>query len=782
MAELIPVIENSFTQYTGAVLQSRALIDVRDGLKPSARQIFYSMLLHKLTSANPHKKTANAVGMAMADFYIHGDSSCEGVIMRAGQNFAMRYPLVDVKGNAGSLIESGDWAAMRYTESRLSKLTDVLFADIDKNTIAEWRDNYDNTKQFPAVLPTKGFYNIVNGSMGIGVGLACSIPQFNLREMNNALIYLIDHPDCTFEEIYCAPDFATGAILYNEAEVKESLKNGTGFACKLRSVVEFDTKDRCFIVTEIPYGVYTNTICGELEAIVNGEDNPGIERFNDLTGEKPLIKIYLAKNSNPDKILKYLYKNTSLQYYYGINMTMLDEGRFPKVFTWKEALQAHIDHECEVYRRGFEYDLKKIDDRIHIIDGLLICMASIDEVVRIIKASESTAAASLALKKNFLLDDVQTKAVLDMKLSRLAHLEVKKLEKERADLLIESERIHNILNDNELFKNELKNGWRQVAQKYGDDRRTKIISLATEDDEPVEVKTLQVSLTNKNNIFVSEVSTLYTQKRGGVGNKLKMEKGEYVISSTSVENTETLLFFTSDGDYYTYKAGALTIGDKIPIVSLFPIKDWQKVCAISSANIKNKNQFIIFITKNGYIKKSDFSEYNTNRQIGIKALSLDNDEIVSVLFTENDKVGIVTKTGNFVIIKTDDIRPIGRTARGIKAIKLNDGDEVAAAHLITNSAKELISISELGLCKKTTITEFNVQGKNTKGSKIQKLTDGDFISDFAPITSEAELLVAATNSCIKLSLSDIPLLSRGTQGNKTIKLGEKEKVVGIEKF
>ena len=434
MAELKQIVQDSFSQYTGAVLQSRALVDVRDGLKPSARQIFYSMLQHKLTSDNPHKKTANAVGMAMADYYIHGDSSCEGVIMRAGQNFAMRYPLVDVKGNAGSLIESGDWAAMRYTESRLSKLMGTMFKDIDKETIDEWRDNYDNTKQFPAVLPTKGFYNIVNGCQGIGVGLASSVPQYNLKELNNALIHLIDNPDCSFDEIYCAPDFATGAILYNEADVKESMKVGTGFACKLRSVVEFDTKERCFVVTEIPYSVYTNTICGQLEEIVNGENNPGIERFNDLTGKTPLIKIYLTKKANPDSVLRYLYKNTSLQYHYGINFTMLDNGRFPRVFGWKEMLQSHIDHEKIVYKRGFEFDLNKIKNRIHIIDGLLICMASIEEVVQTIRSSTSTAAASVALQKNFLLDEQQAKAVLDMKLSRLAHLEVKKLEDEISEI------------------------------------------------------------------------------------------------------------------------------------------------------------------------------------------------------------------------------------------------------------------------------------------------------------------------------------------------------------
>lgn len=393
MSNLKPIIEQSMTQYAGAVLQSRALIDARDGLKPSARQIFYSMLLHKLTSDKPYKKTANAVGMAMADFYIHGDSSCEGVIMRAGQAFAMRYPLIDVKGNAGTLIESGNWAAMRYTESRLGELMDSMFEDIDKETIDEWRDNYDNSKQYPAVLPSKGFYNLCNGTQGIGIGMASSVPQFNIKELNKALITLIQNPDCDFDEIYCAPDFATGGILYNEAEVKESLKNGTGAACKLRSVVEFDSGDRCFIVKEIPYGVYTNTICGELEEIVNSEENPGIDGFNDLTGSTPLIKIYLAKKANPDKILKFLYKNTSLQYYYGINLTMLENGRFPRVFTWKEALQAHIDHEKTVYRRGFEHDLRIIEKRIHIIEGLLVCMASIDEVVHTIKSSSSTSTA-----------------------------------------------------------------------------------------------------------------------------------------------------------------------------------------------------------------------------------------------------------------------------------------------------------------------------------------------------------------------------------------------------
>ena len=783
MAELKPIIEQSFTQYTGAVLQSRALIDVRDGLKPSARQIFYSMLQRKLTSSNPHKKTANAVGMAMADYYIHGDSSCEGVIMRAGQNFAMRYPLVDVKGNAGSLMESGNWAAMRYTESRLSKLADVLFHDIDKDTIDEWRDNYDNTKQFPAVLPTKGFYNIVNGCQGIGVGLASSVPQYNIKELNNALIHLIDNPDCDFNEIYCAPDFATGAIMYNESDVKESMKNGTGLACKLRSVVEFDSKERCFVVTEIPYGVYTNTICGQLEEIVNGEDNPGIERFNDLTGAKPLIKIYLAKKANPDKVLKYLFKNTSLQHHYGINFTMLDNGRYPKVFTWKEMLQAHIDHERTVYRRAFEFDLKKIKSRIHIIDGLLICMASIEEVVQTIRNSSSSVDASKALQSKFLLDEVQAKAVLDMKLSRLAHLEVKKLENERADLQAQAEAIEKILGNEGLFKEEIKKGWREVATKFGDARRTKILNISKDDEEPTEIRALQISLTNKNNLYLSESSSLYTQKRGGVGNKAKLEAGEYVLLTESIESNEELAFFTRGGDFYHYPVSALAVGERIAVEALFGMSSTERIVGMSSFNKRRAKKNIVFCTKNGIIKKSELAEYNLKRSGSLRAINLDaGDEIASILFIDEEDVGIMTEQGNFIRITTSDIRPIGRIAKGVRGIKLNDDDAVCCAYPITKDAQYIVSVTCSGLFKKTPISEFTVQGKNTKGSKIHKLTGNDHMADFVTLANEGEIIVASTRSCIKISVNDVPTLSRIAQGAKAIKMNDTDKIVGISLY
>lgn len=778
MAEFKQIIEESMKQYAGAVLQSRALIDVRDGLKPSARQIFYSMKLHKLTSGNPYKKTANAVGMAMADFYIHGDSSCEGVIMRAGQPFAMRYPLVDVKGNAGTLIESGNWAAMRYTESRLSKISDVLFADIDKDTITEWRDSYDNTKQFPGVLPSKGFYNIVNGTQGIGIGMASSVPQYNIKDINNALIHLIDNPDCDFDSIYCAPDFATGGILYNESQVKESMKNGTGFACKLRSVVDFDTKERCFVVTEIPYGVYTNTICGQLEEIINGENNPGIERFNDLTGKTPLIKIYLSKKANPDKVLRFLFKETSLQYYYGINFTMLDEGRFPKVFTWKELLQAHINHERNVYRRGFEFDLRKIDSRIHIIDGLLICLASIDEVVKTIKESASTAAASAALQKAFLLDAEQAKAVLDMKLSRLAHLEVEKLKEERSQLARESERIHGILNDEEQFKEELKRGWREVAQKFGDARRTKIIQLAEgNDSEPIEERQLSICFTNQGAVYCTATSSLFTQRRNGVGNKFKVEKGEYVVDSLIGKNTDTVLFFTSHGNFYHVKMSDFIIDEKQYLSNFVTVLPYEHI--IAAAIVERSKPYIIFITKNGIIKKSELGEYNLKRNIGATAIKLDaGDEIVSIMFTNDDKIGITSAHGNFIMITTKDIRPIGRVSRGVCGMKLNEGDFVVSARAIPADTTELISVSTDGYIKRTSLNEFKITGRATKGVKIQNATQ---ICDFLPISAPTDILVISSLSQIRIRMDDIPLLGRGAQGVMSMKLSENSKILKLDK-
>ena len=779
MSNLEQTVYNSFMQYAGAVIQSRALVDVRDGIKPSARQILYALYGDKFPSNKPYKKTLKAVG-SLARFYTHGDMSAVGVLMRSGQPFAMRYPLTDIRGNYGNLMKSGNWASQRYTEIRLSPLAEQLLKDIEKNTIAEWRDNYDDTEEYLSVMPSKGFYNICNGTMGIAVGAASSIPQYNLREMNQALEYLLLHPDCDFNDIYIAPDFATGAVLLNEDDVKASMKKGTGFACKLRSVVDYDKKENCFVVTEIPYSVYTNTICGELEDIINSEENPGIDRFNDLTGKNPLIKIYLVKKANPNKVLKYLYKNTSLQSHYSINFTMLDQGRFPKVFTWKEMLQAHIDHEKEVYRRGFEFDLKKIEERLHIIEALLKVIEDIDEVVRLIKTSESSSKARERLAAKYGLDDVQTKAILDMKLSRLAHLEVEKLKSEKLKLENERNFIYNIINNEELFNQELIKGWREVANKYGDPRRTQILNISKDDEEPTEKQELLINLSNQNNIYVTTTSTLYSQRRGGVGNKFKMSKGEYVIATASGSNIDTLLLFSNYGNCFHITPSELPFEQVIPIESLIEIGAKEHIENLVFLNKKNQTEHIIFFTKKGILKKSRLSEYNIKRKGGVKALNLDNDdEIVSILFVNNERVGMMTARGQFVLCETQDIRPIGRIARGVKGITLNDGDVLVAAKVVPPQTKEFLSVSEKGYIKRTTAKDFTVTGRATKGGKIHLLKDtDDKLIAFTPIINEQETIVVSSNAQIKINLNEINLLSKGAQGTKSMKLSN-AKVIGL---
>lgn len=608
------------------------------------------------------------------------------------------------------------------------------------------------------------------------VGAAFSCPQFNLKEVNEALIKLLDNPEISFDEIYCAPDFATGAILLNEAEVKESLKKGEGLACKLRSVVSFDSGERCLIVTEIPYGVYTNTICGELNKILEDEANPGIERYNDLTKGTPIIKIYLKRAANPDKVLKYLYKNTSLQSHFGINLTMLENGRYPKVFGWKEALQAHINHEKEVYRRGYEFDLNKIEQRIHIIEGLLICLAQIEEVIQTIKSSSSTITASKALCENFLLDEAQAKAVLDMKLSRLAHLEVEKLKNEKEKLEKEATAIKEILDNTELFNEQLKNGWREVAEKFGDARRTKVLNIEKEEDEPIDNKKLLINLTNQNNIIAYEVSSLYTQKRGGVGNKLKLNGGEYVIATESCETIDTISFYSNCGKYYTYCAKDLPILEKLSLESIFKIEENEFINNMSV--ISQDNKFIAFITKKGLVKKSRLSDYRSKAN-GVKAIELmPDDEIRSTLILKNEKIGILTEKGYFLICETDDISPIGRVARGRKCISLGENDFVRQAAIIPEGTNEILFVTNTGYVKKINKNLIPIQGLNTKGKKVYKTEDGELMAGFL-VADNNEVIVNTTNTMVKLNLNDIPSLSLSAKGVISVKLNKNQKVIGL---
>ena len=777
--KLTSVIKDSFLQYSGAVLQSRALCDSRDLLKPSARQIFYCLYTDKFTHDKPFQKTLKAIGSCFR-LYIHGDSSAEGIIMRAGQPFAMRYPLTEIEGSYGTLLAAGSWSAPRYTSARLSKLSEYLFKDLDKDTIEEWRDNYDNTEQYPSVLPSKGFYNIVNGSYGIGTGASASIPQYNLQELNQALIKLLWNPEIDFEDIFILPDFATGAILLNADEVKESHRNGRGKACKLRSVIDWDDKERCLIVKEIPYMIYTETICKELEEIINGDNNPGIERFNDLTGKSPLIKIYLSKGVKPDKILRFLYKNTSLQSYYSINFTMLENGRFPKTFTWKELLQSHIDHEIQVYIRGFNYDLLKIKKRLHIIDGLMRAYDCIDEVVNTIKSSSSTQTANIALQNLLGIDNEQAKAILDLKLSRLSKLDINKLKEEADKLQSEREKIETILSDEYLLKKEVEKGLVEVAEKFGDARRTQVLNLSSNDnDEIIEEKKYIIQLSNFNNFYIMETSTLMMTRRNTVGSKIKLASGEYIIKSIAETNLGHIMLFSNKGKFFDIGLQDITNQSMISAYDFLKLSPDEKITEIISYRDTSSYKYIIFITKQGIIKKSLLSEYEVKRSTGAQGIKLkDNDEIVSTLFTNNEKIGIVTKNGQFTIFGHEEIRAIGKVAAGVKGIELREGDEVVSARLISNNVQEIISITKNGVANRVPIDEFNISQRGGKGVKIQKLEE-DNVCSFIPVINEKEVSIASKTSLVKIPVNSIPKTARGSKGVKTIKLTDTNEVTDI---
>ena len=771
------IIEQSFSQYAGAVLQSRAIVDVRDCLKPSARQIFYCLYTDKFLPSKPFKKTLKAIG-SIARMYIHGDSSAEGIIMRASQGFAMRYPLVEVEGNNGNLISSGNWAASRYTAARLSEFNVRLFEDIDKETIKEWRDNYDDTEKYPSVLPSKGFYNIVNGTSGIAIGAASSIPQFNIKDVNKALETLLLNPDASFEDIYCPPDFATGAFLINEEEVKNTLKYGSktiainngemGAACKLRAKINYDEKDNCLIVTEMPYGVYTNTICEQLEAIINNDEkNIGIDRFNDLTGLTPNIKIYLKKNANINQIIKFLYKNTSLQYHYGINMTMLDNGKYPKVFTWKEALQKHIEHELEVYKNGYLFDLTKLKNRIHIVNGLLICIASIEEVIKIIKSSSSSAAAASTLQSKFLIDEVQSKAILDMKLSRLAHLEVEKLKSEKEELEKQILKIEEILNNKDLLNQELIKTWRELSKKYGDEHRTKIIKVIDDVDEEIEnvkAEDCVVMLTKNNLIKRVAASSFKVQKRGGKGIK---NKDEALIDSIFTNTIDNLLVFTNKGKMYKLLVDNIPEGKGININTLITLEMNEKVKAITSLNRTDRKKYVVFITKKGLIKKTTLEEYiKTKRGNGIVAIKLENeDSIANVSFLDEEDMIVVTKKGMGIHFETKDIAAIGRATKGVKAIKLDEDDEVLIGLPIYNSNDNILIATIEGLGKKIKIEDIPVQGRGGKGVIISK----NIIAGATLCNNNDNIFITGNHNFICISASEIPILGRTAAGNIIIK-------------
>ena len=646
MKDLYDVVRESFRDYAGAVISDRAIVDVRDCLKPSPRMLLYYQYKKKNRSDKPHVKSAKIVGGVLGDYYVHGDSSAYGIYTRMAQPFSMRYPLEDFQGNVGNLMGDPP-AAMRYTECRLNQLaSEYLFQGLDKNAVRVWKDNFDETETMPSVLPSVGFYNICNGSVGLGIGISSSIPQFNLREVNAALIRLIENPDSEFAAIYCAPDFATGGIITNAAEIRESIRVGKGASIRIRGVAEYDAKSNSITITEVPYGITTSLITSEINTIIEHEPECGIEKYNDGTGLNAELTIYLAKDANPHTILKRLYKETSLESWFSVNMTMLEDGRFPKVFGWKEALQSYIAHMDECKRRELKFDMDALIHRNHILDGLKIALANIDDVVALIRNSESAAKAKVGLMETYSLDDEQAKAILDMKLQRLANLEAIKVNKEFDENAVEIDRLGNILGSQDEVNKLLIAALREVAAKFGDARRTQLMNLSEQVQEIEEEEvTLSVS-----------------------GNAIKVVK-RGVKDCFKTTNLSTLLFVTNQGKMYHVPVSSVIEAGSAKIATL--IKDTVPIVYYGDLEQTKLNKFWMFATSDGMVKKSNIEEYNYYGRNGTKMLKLrENDAVIACgVFTSNCETFTIPRGNSKVSVKIDIVNPTGKAAMGSKVFK-----------------------------------------------------------------------------------------------------------------
>lgn len=622
MKDLYDVVRESFRDYAGAVISDRAIVDVRDCLKPSPRMLLYYQYKKKNRSDKPHVKSAKIVGGVLGDYYVHGDSSAYGIYTRMAQPFSMRYPLEDFQGNVGNLMGDPP-AAMRYTECRLNHLaSEYLFQGLDKNAVKIWKDNFDETETMPSVLPSVGFYNICNGSVGLGIGISSSIPQFNLREVNAALIRLIENPDSEFSTIYCAPDFATGGIITNAAEVKESIRVGKGTSIRIRGVAKYDAKNNSITITEVPYGVTTSLITSEINEIMEREPECGIEKYNDGTGLNAELTIYLAKEANPQIILKRLYKETSLESWFSVNMTMLEDGRFPKVFGWREACQAYIEHIRECKTREIQYDLDMLIYRNHILEGLLVAIANIDDVIALIKNSESSVDAKNNLMKKYHLDEDQAKAILDIKLQRLAKLEAIKINNELEKNISEITSLRYILNTPEELNRLLIDALNEVSKKFGDARRTKVLNIIDSEEEEEEEVPVMLRIVDNTISFT------------------KKKLSGQIIETT---NLDTLIGFSADGKMYKVKVKEIPEGKGIKFASLFKVSNIIKVYSLGEINQK---PFLYFSTKLGYIKKSNVSDYNYSGRSGTKTLKLRPDDAVTDVLLTDETKGIWYKTLN----------------------------------------------------------------------------------------------------------------------------------------
>ncbi|HOX30247.1 MAG TPA: DNA gyrase subunit A [Candidatus Paceibacterota bacterium] len=815
--EIVEIMKDSYIDYAMSVIVARALPDVRDGLKPAQRRILYVMLEEGLRHNAKYRKSATVVGSTLGRYHPHGDMAVYETMVRLAQDFTLRYPLVQGQGNFGS-IDGDPAAAQRYTECRLSKVGEETLRDIEKNTV-NFIDNYDGTRKEPSVLPSPVPQLLLNGSLGIAVGMATNIPPHNLGEVCDALTYLLDNPKATTEDLFefvKGPDFPLGGEIFDKKSIIQVYSQGKGpIVCRGKAeIVNLEKNDRYqILITEIPYQVQKSNLLEQIANLVAEKRIEGVKDVRDESDKEGMrIAIDLHRDGHPQKILNRLYKFTDLQRTFHLNMLALVDGIQPEVMNLADALNYFLAHRKEVVIRRIQFELDKAKERAHILEGLVKCLADIDEVIRIIRKSENRDDARVNLMKRFKLDEVQANAILETKLAALAKLERKKIEDELKQLMAMIEDWSATLKSPARIKTVMKKELAEVKLNFGDDRRTKVhaggIGEISEEDLIPEEETI-ITLTNSGYIKRIDPKTYKIQKRGGKGIIGLKTVGDDIVEQSLIANThDRILFFTDSGRVFQTLAYEIPEGARVAkgraVVNFLEMSPQEKVLymmpldkkADPKAKAKQKEEkpvaekYLLIITKNGIAKKASLDDFDNIRRSGLIAITLKKDDSLRKVSktTGDDEVLIVTKKGQSVRFKESQIRPMGRQAAGIKAIGLKRGDEVVGMDVIPSKANEasgekkkdrlILVVMENGYGKKTSLKEYRLQNRGGSGIKTAQITSktGELVTSFVLSDEEELMIISKKGQVIRIPINGISTLSRPTQGVRIMRLETGDKV------
>ncbi len=793
--EIHDEMKNSYIDYSMSVIVGRALPDVRDGLKPVHRRILYGMGILGVTPDKPHKKSAKIVGDVMGKFHPHGDLSIYDALVRLAQDFSIRYPLVDGHGNFGSIDGDGA-AAMRYTESRMTPFALQMLRDIEKQTV-DFVPNFDEEEMEPVVLPARYPNLLVNGSNGIAVGMATSIPPHNLREVIDATVYMIDNNDATIDDlikIVKAPDFPTGAIILGKNAAKEAYRTGQGkVTVRAKTEIEETSKGKQqIVVTEIPYQVNKARLIEKIAELVKDKRIDGISYIRDESSRRGGMRIVieLKRDANPQITLNRLFKHTQMQDSYSMIMIALVKGE-PKILSLYDILSEYLKHQKDVVTRRTIFDKNKAEARAHILAGLRIALDNIDEIIKIIRSSYSDAKDKLI--ERFGLSDTQAQAILEMQLRRLQGLEREKIEEEYAKLLEMIAYYNSLLEDEKKLMGVIKDELLEVRDKYADERRTKIVADESEIDEEdlIAEENVAITLTHLGYLKRMPSDTYKTQKRGGKGiTGLTTRENDFVKNLIMTSTHDTLMFFTNFGKAHKLKAYEIPEGGRTakgtPAVNFLSLMQKERITAIIPIQEFSEDKFLIGVTKSGTIKKTPLSQYDVMRKGGLVAINLkEDDELIGIQETTgNNNVIIVTKQGKCICFSEEEVRSMGRQAAGVRAIKLEDGDEVVSMELV-KEGQELFVVTEKGYGKRTSVDEYKMQTRGGKGlltyDKAKFKKTGELVGAMVVNEDDEMMLINSDGIIIRIRAAEVSRLGRSTQGVRIMKVEEDTNIIALAK-